>query len=299
MCHAPLRLVAYDLDGTMLNDQKQIPAENLAALAAAREKGCILLPATGRPLCMVRGPILQVPGVRYVLTSNGAAIWDMGPDPAAAVHSRRGEFYGTPAGRLPAGAKCLALSPLPAASAARAIAALRPFLPGVIKVFVDGRMAYEPEGFAWENRYGTPAFRHKPGFGILVPSLDQALPAWEGKIEKICTFFGDMEKLNAARRALNALPDIAVVQGAPNNLEVTAPGVDKGLGLQKACQALGVDIGQALALGDSENDLAMLRAAGFAGVVANGIPAAKALATRIAAADNNQCGAGELIRFYL
>lgn len=299
MSQSPICLIAYDLDGTMLNDHKQIPTENLAALEAARQQGCVLLPATGRPLCMLRGPILQVPGVRYVLTSNGAAIWDMGADPAAAVHSRRGEFYGTPAGQLPAGAGCLALSPLPAATAAKAIEVLRPFLPGVIKVFVDGRMAYEPEGFAWECAHGNVAFRHKPGFGIVVPCLNDALPGWDGKIEKICTFFATDAALQAARKALDALPGISVVQGAPDNLEVTAPGVDKGLGLQKACKALGIDIRRTLALGDSENDLAMLRDAGFSGVVANGIPAAKALATRVSAADNNQGGAAELIHFYL
>ena len=299
MPNTPIRLIAYDLDGTMLNNDKQIPAENLAALAQARQKGCILLPATGRPLCMLYGPILEVPGVRYVLTSNGAAIWDLGSDPYATVHSRRGDLMGTPAGQLPPDARCIALSPLSVATAIQVIDALRPFLPGVLKVFVNGGMLYEPDSFQWEQENGKVGFRHEPGLAALVPSLTEALPAWEGQIEKVCMFFSTDESLQQARQVLNQMPGISVVQGAPDNLEVTAPGVDKGLGLEKACTALGIDPACALAMGDSENDLAMLRRAGFAGVVANGTPEAKALASYISEADNHHCGVAEILHHYL
>ena len=299
MANSPLRLVAYDLDGTMLNHQKQISPENLAALAAARAKGCVLLPATGRPLSMLYGPVIEVPGVRYVLTSNGAAIWDLGADPHRTVESRRGDLMGTPAGQLPPDAKCLALAPLPAATAVTVVEALRPFLPSVLKVFVEGRMYYEPDSFRWEQENGKLGFRHAPGLAVLVPSLAEMLPAHEGKIEKIVMFFASDDALRRARAVLDKLPNIAVVQGAPDNLEVTAPGVDKGLGLTRACAALGIDPAQVLAMGDSENDLGMLRDAGFAGVVANGTPEAKALASYISQADNDANGAAEILYHYL
>ena len=299
MPKSPIRLIAYDLDGTMLNNDKKISEANLAALAEARAKGCILLPSTGRPLCMLYGPIIEVPGVRYVLTSNGAAIWDMGSDPYAAVHSCRGDLMGTPEGELPADARCLARSPLSVKTAITVVDALRPFLPGVLKVFVSGKMLYEQESFQWEQENGKVGFRHEAGLAAIVPSLTEALPAWDGQIEKVCMFFSTDEKLQQARQALNQLPDIEVVQGAPDNLEVTAPGVDKGLGLEKACAALGIDPACALAMGDSENDLALLRRAGFAGVVANGFPEAKALASYISQADNDHDGAAEIIHHYL
>lgn len=299
MPNTPIRLIAYDLDGTMLNDAKQISPGNLAALAEAREKGCILLPATGRPLCMLYGPVIEVPGVRYVLTSNGAAIWDLGADPYRTVHCRRGDLMGKPEGELPPDARCIALAPLPAQTAITVVEALRPFLPGVLKVFVSGRMLYEPESFRWEQENGKVGFRHEPGIAAIVPNLSKALPQYDGQIEKVCMFFATDESLQAARRVLDNLPNIAVVQGAPDNLEITAPGVDKGLGLQKACAALGIDPACSLALGDSENDLGMLRDAGFAGVVANGMPQAKALADYISAADNEHDGAAEILHHYL
>lgn len=299
MSKSPIRLIAYDLDGTMLNNDKKISEANLAALAEARAKGCVLLPATGRPLCMLYGPIIEVPGVRYVLTSNGAAIWDMGSDPYATVHSCRGDLMGTPEGELPPDARCIALSPLPVETAITVVETLRPFLPGVLKVFVSGKMLYEPASFQWEQENGKVGFRHEAGLAAIVPNLSEALPAWDGQIEKVCMFFETDEKLQQARKALDQLPNIEVVQGAPDNLEVTSPGVDKGLGLEKACAALGIDPACALALGDSENDFAMLRRAGFAGVVANGFPEAKALADYISQADNDHDGAAEIIYHYI
>ena len=132
-----------------------------------------------------------------------------------------------------------------------------------------------------------------------MPDLRAYLAANSGEIEKFCMFFRNDETLRAARAALDRLPAITVVQGSPDNLEVTAPGIDKGSGLRQACAALGVPVEQALALGDSENDLGMLRAAGLAGVMANGTPEAKAEADVISCADNDHDGAAELIEQYV
>lgn len=297
MSKPDIQLIVYDLDGTMLNHKSEISQENLAALAEARAKGITLMPATGRPLASLTGTILDVPGVRYVLTSNGAAIWDLGSDPAAAVYSRRGDVLGTPAGQLPPDAKCLALSPLPSATAIQVVEALRPFGPGALKVFVHGRMIYEQESFDWEQICGR--FRAPAARSTVVPSLTDYIAAHDGQVEKLCMFFATDENLQNARKALDKLPNIEVVQGAPDNLEITAPGIDKGSGLHKACAVMGIDPGSVLAMGDSENDLAMLQEAGFAGVVANGIPQAKALADYISAADNDHNAAAEIIRHYI
>ena len=294
-----IRLIAFDLDGTILTRDKTISPRTQAALLAAREKGVILLPATGRALANLSSTVTALPGVRYAMTSNGAALWDLGGDPAAAVHSRWGETRGTPAGRLPADARRFVLDPLPAERALAVYDCLHPFLPGNLKAFVRGRSVCEPPCYAWEQAHGSAGFRPGPGLSTVVPDLRAYLAANSGEIEKFCMFFRNDETLRAARAALDRLPAITVVQGAPDNLEVTAPGIDKGSGLRQACAALGVPVEQALALGDSENDLGMLRAAGLAGVMANGTPEAKAEADVISCADNDHDGAAELIEQYV
>ena len=58
------------------------------AIADAVARGVVVLPATGRALANLPPLVAQLPGVRYAITSNGAAVWDLGTDPLGAVYSR-------------------------------------------------------------------------------------------------------------------------------------------------------------------------------------------------------------------
>ena len=83
-----IRLVALDLDGTLLNREGHVTPRTRAALQAAVDKGVYIVPATGRPLASLPPEVAQLPGIRYVITCNGAAVWDLGADPVGAVYSR-------------------------------------------------------------------------------------------------------------------------------------------------------------------------------------------------------------------
>lgn len=83
-----IRLVALDLDGTLLNREGHVTPRTRAALQAAVDKGVYIVPATGRPLASLPPEVAQLPGIRYVITCNGAAVWDLGTDPVGAVYSR-------------------------------------------------------------------------------------------------------------------------------------------------------------------------------------------------------------------
>lgn len=69
-----IRLLALDLDGTLLNEEKHITPRTLAALERARERGVLLVPVTGRPAQGLPQAVLDLPGLRYAVTSNGATI---------------------------------------------------------------------------------------------------------------------------------------------------------------------------------------------------------------------------------
>ena len=90
MYTSPIRLLAFDLDGTVLNDQKQLTPRTLAALTAAAERGVALVPATGRTAAGLPAALLALPGVRYAITSNGARVMDL-----AAGRARRysGQYH--------------------------------------------------------------------------------------------------------------------------------------------------------------------------------------------------------------
>ena len=83
-----VRLAALDLDGTLLNRNNEVTLATRQAIARAVEHGVVVVPATGRPLASLPPVVAKLPGIRYAITSNGAAVWDLGDDPMGAVHSR-------------------------------------------------------------------------------------------------------------------------------------------------------------------------------------------------------------------
>ena len=78
-------------------------------------------------------------------------------------------------------------------------------------------------------------------------------------------------------------------------MEVTAAGVDKGEALRALADRLGVPHACTLAVGDSENDRAMLQKAGVAAVMANGMPEIRALAHLVSKADCDHDGVAEIL----
>ena len=64
------------MDGTVLNDEKKILKETKEALEQAARAGIEIVPATGRPFCGISDEIYRLDGVRYVLTTNGAGIYE-------------------------------------------------------------------------------------------------------------------------------------------------------------------------------------------------------------------------------
>ena len=78
-------------------------------------------------------------------------------------------------------------------------------------------------------------------------------------IEKLCVFFETPQQAAAALPRFHAVPGVEIVQGSPKNVEVTAAGVDKGEALRALADRLGVPHECTLAVGDSENDRAMLQ----------------------------------------
>ena len=72
-----IRLIAFDMDGTVLDDHKRILPETKEAFARAVEQGIVLLPATGRHFSGAVDVIREIDGVKYIMTCNGAGIYEM------------------------------------------------------------------------------------------------------------------------------------------------------------------------------------------------------------------------------
>ena len=291
----PPRLVALDLDGTLLSRHAEITPRTRQAIADAVARGVIVLPATGRPLSNLPPVVAQLTGIRYAITSNGAAVWDLGADPLRAVYSR----YCDAAQRDTVEPTALIARPMPVELAREAFSLYMEY-PGAMSVFCDGRtyrdtLAMERFGQRLARRTGsTEARQPNDGRFTVVRDLTEWMSRHAHEIEKFCMFFDTPEQAQAALPRFRALEGAEVVQGAADNIEVTAKGVDKGTALLALADRLGIPREATIAIGDSENDRAMLEKAGTAAVMANGMPHIQALADLVSVNDCDHDGVAEL-----
>ena len=294
---SPVRLVALDLDGTLLSRNNEVTPATREAIARAVAHGVAVVPATGRPLASLPPVVAKLPGIRYAITSNGAAVWDLNSDPLGAVYSR----YANAAGHATSEPVCLIHRLMPEETAREAFALFQQY-DGELSVFSDGLCIKTPEGIAkLEARraqfLSTEAKQSTTdGRFTVVRGIESWMARHAGEIEKLCMFFDSKEKAQDVMPLFLAMPGVEVVQGSPDNIEVTAAGVDKGEALLALADRLGIPHEQTMAVGDSGNDRAMLEKAGIAAVMANGMPEIRAIGRLVSEADCDHDGVAELFR---
>ena len=294
---SPVRLVALDLDGTLLSRNNEVTPATREAIARAVAHGVAVVPATGRPLASLPPVVAKLPGIRYAITSNGAAVWDLNSDPLGAVYSR----YANAAEHTTSEPVCLIRRLMPEETARETFALFQQY-DGELSVFSDGLCLKTPEGIAkLEARraqfLSTEAKQSTTdGRFTVVRGIESWMARHAGEIEKLCMFFDSKEKAQDVMPLFLAMPGVEVVQGSPDNIEVTAAGVDKGEALLALADRLGIPHEQTMAVGDSGNDRAMLEKAGIAAVMANGMPEIRAIGRLVSEADCDHDGVAELFR---
>jgi Cof subfamily protein (haloacid dehalogenase superfamily) len=233
-----IRLVASDLDGTLLRPDGTVSERTRDAVAAARRAGLTLVLVTGRPPRSLAPVAAQIGLGGIAICANGAVVWDL--DAGTMLDTR----------------------PLAAELAAGLVRGLRRAIPGAL-------FAVELErGFGREAGWADGAD------GAVLPAPEaleaDALELITGPVVKLLLRHPTMSHTEVARRAREAVGEEAVVTWAGTRIvEISAAGVTKAWALERLCDRLGVAREEVVAVGDMENDLAMLAWAGHAVVVAN------------------------------
>ena len=293
----PILLAALDLDGTLLNSNGEVSPYTQKVLSEASDRGVVVIPATGRPLASLPPVVAKQPWVHYALTSNGAAVWDLGGDPLGCVYSR----YANAAEHETSQPECIVRRCFPVEKAREVYEAFHG-LPGGLNIFSDGRALRDMvQQRFFDERFarlaavkGTEAIQPNDGRFTILRDQSEWMSRHAHEVEKFCMFFDSIEIAQAALIRFRAFPGIEAVQGAPDNVEVTAAGVDKGTALLALADRLGIPREATLAIGDSDNDRAMLARAGVAAVMANALPEIRALGDIVSTRDNDHDGVAEL-----
>lgn len=249
-----IRLIALDLDGTLLTEDKNILPSTAKALEDAQAQGIYVVPATGRPLTGVPDNVRNLPGLRYLIASNGAMTYDLKKDTVLRKDLLRKEQVH----------QAFALLDHPEY---------------LVEAFVDGRGYHETQtGEALLEQFrGTPLENYLAGSRTVVRDLKEFVLLHEEAVENISILYPDTEALEKSWQELSALPNLSVVRSTSRVLEIGAADADKGKALSALSEMLGLQKEELLVFGDSNNDFGLFQAAGTAVAMENATPELKAL----------------------
>ena len=266
-----IKLVASDLDGTLLNKNKEITPRLFDALEKLDKLGIYFVPSTGRPFGTVPQAIKELPFLKYVITSNGATIFD------ATEQKNIIENYLTP-------------------EAVNAVIEIAKELPVITEYFIEGK------AYIAKNVYDdlTPFDLTESHVTYIKNSRTPVENFWEEMkknnsiLENINLVFKDMELRKEIWDRLKALGLASVTAATTKNIEITSLYATKAKALEKLCEVLRFERENVLAMGDGDNDMPMIEFAGIGVAMANGEDHIKQAAD-IIADDCNDFGAAKIL----
>lgn len=252
-------IIALDLDGTLLNSNKELTEGNLRALYRAHEAGFAIVPTTGRFYGGMPQSIRDLPFLRYAITINGAAVADI----------LTGEVIYR--AEIPL-ARALAIYEMMDNEA-------------VIYDCYQGNDAFMSAAHKARIEEMAPDVHYQEMIRRLrkpVPDLKAYLREKGEDVQKVQLFMPDI----ALRQRLMAqLPELfenlAVTSAISVNVEINDEKAHKGAALLALADHLGLCREDTYAFGDGLNDLTMLRDAGVSFAMANAEPEVKAAADRL------------------
>ena len=236
-----IKLIALDLDGTLLDSDKVISKPNLEALNDAASRGVWIVPATGRLATALPSAVDELPYVRYVIASNGAAIVD--------------RKTGQTLSRAEIGWK-----------RALDIMEVLDGLPVIYDCYAAGGAFMTAE-----NKLKIPEFAPDRHYLEMWQKLRQPVPDLKNwirergqDVQKVQCLFKDMElRLVWLKKFPEMFPDLTVTSSVVNNIEFSHSDANKGAALLTLASLLNIPREQTMAFGDDLNDLPMIRKAGI------------------------------------
>lgn len=256
-----IKLIALDLDGTLLNSEKKLSARNYAALERAAALGIQIVPCTGRLLCALPEAVRGLPFLHYAICVNGAQVVDAETGQtlcrADIPHERGMEVF-------------------------RTLSAL----PGVYDCYMDGQgwmdaamydrleeFAGSPQSLAFLRSIRTP-----------VPDFLGYMAEKKRDFQKIQIFFHTREERMRYEAELSGpLGDLNLTSSCANNIEINSRLAAKGEAMAALCRTLDFGPENAMCFGDGTNDISMLRLAGVGVAMENAEPCVKEAADVVTA----------------
>ncbi len=271
-----IKIIALDLDGTLLDSEKRLSEENRLALEKAAAKGIEIVPTTGRIYAIIPEVVRQLPFIHYAITVNGAEVYDVKND------------------------RVIAKSELSWQKAVE------------IMEYLDGfDVVYD----CYQNGGGYMTKAHLEKVGdyltsdyfkeiyaktrIPVPELKTYLRELGQGVQKLQFCTKDQALRAFLLENLKTRFDGVVISTAlPYNGEVNDKNGHKGGAIAKLCDYLGCTMENVMTFGDGLNDITMLQMAGLSVAMENADPEVKA-AAKYVTGTNDESGVAQAIHRFI
>jgi Cof subfamily protein (haloacid dehalogenase superfamily) len=272
-----IRLIAIDMDGTMLSPDHSISERNIKAVQQAQAKGIEVLIATGRSFPEADDPVTSAGLELGFICLNGAEVRDQSKNVVSATHLLKDDVT-------------------------RAITVLESeeihhelFIDDIIyttdvnqqiNMFVQfaRSIGQSPDVEAIREEIME---RARQGFIREIDSYDEIIQEHGNVINKVFGTTSDLIALANAREALNTIPGLSVTASGERNIEINSINAQKGIALEEYAKRKGISMENVMAIGDSYNDLSMLKKAGRSVAMENAPADIKAICSHTTATNEH------------
>lgn len=279
-----IKLIATDMDGTLLNAAHEISQENIEAIKYAQAQGITVVIATGRAFYEANTPVAETDlSVPYICL-NGAEVRDESfnimstsnlnhelvqrikgilnrEDVYYQIYTNRGIYTEDPTRDL--------------------------------DIYLDIAKQAGQEADVEKIKAGIQK-RIENGTLKVVDSYEDIEDIPGELIMKVLAFNPDVDKINAIGNELSTIPSLAISSSSRGNLEITHFDAQKGTALETIADKLNIELKDVMALGDNLNDVSMLERVGYPVAMENAMPEVKANA-KLVTDTNENSGVGKAI----
>ena len=252
------KMIATDLDGTLLYDVFTVSEENFKAISEYNNMGGTVVPTSGRCYFQIIPEIRECKDIKYCISSNGAVVTDVSTGERDEVLIPDEKFK-----------KIIEL-----------IARYETF--NTVHSQGYGFMLKKNDDWGRASYYNLNEYyyAHYHKWCKKLDSWNEDVFGDKG-VEMVSVFFKSQNELDKCAAELEALGELVLTSSADFNIEIVSKGASKGDGIRRLAKKLGISTEEVIGVGDSRNDIALLEGAGLPLAVSNAADILKAKAAKV------------------
>ncbi len=273
-----IKLIALDLDGTTLDSNICLANETKKAIEMALDAGVQVVPCTGRVFTQLPKALKDIQNLRYAITANGARVTDMGRDNRSIYNN------------------------IITRDTVMHLLDIFEAHDILLESYLDGQTYITRQNIERLEALGVPETYFD--FFIETCHIVETQEEYfrmiqEDKVEKFNIFCKDLDEREVIKQQLATTSDVMVTSSMPENIEINNATANKGNGLKRLCHSLGIHSKEVMAIGDSNNDMEMLKFAGLSVAMGNAAESVKAMSDYITKSNDAHGVAYALDKFIL